>query len=553
VKSPAKSRGLALWGCGSVGCLLLIAVVGLFCWQAGTLWRQIAPFAGPPEGVKGNQKWTYGASTEFNSDDWLGDFARARKQAHREHKDLLVQVDSQFRFVHRLERVLASDEFGKEVRKDFVLAQSTTTIPAPATIARARHGQNDPADLILADEDGKPYAVIRHLKERVPDAIAQVKHLRAKRTDRDHVLGMPKGASALARLTQARAALDYCERHDLTIYQGPQIEEWKIAAEECDPKNVAGNLEVFFEASWYMTLWNLKYYNREEIQALTCRLDGWKDEHQFRDMNRAAGLNYVAGILSLRHESTTDAARYFKQAIACKPTDRVLQQRLATASAHVHTGSSGTGFLASADGYILTNNHVISGNGNLEARLPGVETPVSAEVVARDETRDLALLKIEAPKGAHLQAIPLASDRAAQRGEQVAVLGYPLGDYVGAGLKLTTGVVSAMPEPGNGFMLMLDAKVNPGNSGGPVCDARGRVVGIVTAKSLRGGNFLSVEVDSPIVESYGMAIPAKDVESFLKTNLPSYQPPRPAAQKMTWNEVDHLISSSVVMITQSEG
>jgi len=101
--------------------------------------------------------------------------------------------------------------------------------------------------------------------------------------------------------------------------------------------------------------------------------------------------------------------------------------------------------------------------------------------------------------------------------------------------------------------LMLDAKVNPGNSGGPVCDAYGRVVGIVTAKSLRGSLFSSVEIDSPIVESYGMAIPAKDVESFLKANLPAYQAPKAAHQKMSWNEVDREISSSVVMIMQSEG
>jgi serine protease Do len=550
--AKAKSMWPTLFIFGAIGCLLAFGAVLLLLWQAGSVWKQVIP--GSAEGIAGSKKYSSGASTDFNSDDWVGDFARAKKQAEREHKDLLVQVDSA-RSAHgrRIEHVLSSDEFEKEVRKHFVLAESTSAIPSPATVRRARHWQSEPADLILADREGKPYAVVRLMKERIPDAVAQVNKLRSSRDERDRIFRAVHDASGSARLVAARKALDYCEHHDLTIYEGPQLEEGKEAAQESDPQNRSGDLEAFFEAGWYLGLWNLKNYDRNEIQALTHRLDEWKEAHKFQDVNRGAGLNYVAGMLTLRHESTEEAARYFKDGVACKPTDRILQQRLAMASARVHSGSSGTGFMATADGYVLTNHHVINGNGKLEARLPGVENPVPVEVVARDEGRDLALLKIEAPPGVRLNAVPLAADRAAQRGEQVAVLGYPLGDYVGGGLKLTTGVVSAMPEAGNGFMLMLDAKVNPGNSGGPVCDAYGRVVGIVTAKSLRGSIFSSVEFDSPIVESYGMAIPVKDVESFLKTNLPAYQAPKTPRQKMTWNEVDHEISSSVVMITQSEG
>jgi S1-C subfamily serine protease len=552
--ATGKSACSTLLLFGAIGCLLAVGSVALLLWQAGSAWKQIISLGSPAEGVAASKKYSSGASTDFNSDDWLGDFVRAKKQAQREHKDLLVQVDSYRPFrAHRIEPVLSSDEFEKQVRRHFVLAQSTSSIPAPATVRKARHWQSDPADLVLTDAEGKPYAVVRQLKERIPDAVAQIEKLRSARSERDGLFKAVRDASGPGRLAAARKALDYCEHHDLTIYEGPLLAEWREAAQKGDPKNTSGDLEAFFEANWYVGLWNLKNYDRSEIQALTHRLDEWKGAHRFQDVNRGAGLNYVAGMLTMHHESTEDAARYFRDGIACKPTDRVLQQRLAMASARVHGGSSGTGFVAAADGYVLTNHHVVSGNGKLEARLPGIENPVAVEVIARDEGRDLALVKIAAPSNLRLSAVPLATDSAAQRGEQVAVLGYPLGDYVGGGLKLTTGVVSAMPEAGNGFMLMLDAKVNPGNSGGPVCDAYGRVVGIVTAKSLRGSVFSSVEIDSPVVESYGMAIPAKDVESFLKANLPAYQAPKAARQKMSWNEVDSKVSSSVVMITQSEG
>src|SRR5262249_36664896 len=163
-------------------------------------------------------------------------------QAQREHKDLLVQVDS-FRSAHghRIENVLSADEFEKAVRKHFVLAESTTSIPSPATVRRARYWQSVPADLILADKEGKPYAVVRQLKERIPDAVAQVEKLRSSCSERDRTFRAVHQASGPARLAAARKALDYCEHHDLTIYEGPLLEECKQAAQESDPQNRSGD------------------------------------------------------------------------------------------------------------------------------------------------------------------------------------------------------------------------------------------------------------------------------------------------------------------------
>src|SRR5207237_6155773 len=139
----------------------------------------------------------------------------------------------------------------------------------------------------------------------------------------------------------------------------------------------------------------------------------------------------------------------------------------------------------------------------VQVYLPGKE-PLFAEVIGGDEERDLALIQIKVADGIMLKPLNVPGERMVSRGEKVAAFGYPLGDKVGAGLKLTTGVVSGLPEKGNNNMLVLDAKVNPGNSGGPLCDAFGNVVGVVTAKSF----------STRTVESYGMALPGSDLDAF---------------------------------------
>jgi S1-C subfamily serine protease len=158
--------------------------------------------------------------------------------------------------------------------------------------------------------------------------------------------------------------------------------------------------------------------------------------------------------------------------------------------------------------------------------------------VASDPAADIALLHLKDTKGIDLKPLTLSAKRQINRGEPVAVLGFPLGDMVGSGLKLTTGVISATPEAGNDNKLVLDAKVNPGNSGGPLLDAHGAVIGVVSAKSFGFGQ----------IESYGLAIPAPLIETFLQKHLKGYQPAEAASQKIDWQEVNHRVSPSVLMV-----
>ncbi len=148
-----------------------------------------------------------------------------------------------------------------------------------------------------------------------------------------------------------------------------------------------------------------------------------------------------------------------------------------------HRRGQGSGVALAQDGFVLTNAHVAAGRGPgrgpLRIRLSGSRA-VSGEVVGMDERTDLAVVRAEAR-----DLVPLAlSDRRLRVGELVLAIGNPLGFE----RSVSVGVVSALhrnlPAPNQTILeglVQTDAAVNPGNSGGPLVDARGAIVGITTA------------------------------------------------------------------------
>jgi len=140
----------------------------------------------------------------------------------------------------------------------------------------------------------------------------------------------------------------------------------------------------------------------------------------------------------------------------------------------------GSGLVLTPDGYVLTNAHVARSAGPLRVRLSGTTTVTGPRVGAAART-DLAVLRVEAPA---LHALPLADSRRLAVGQLVVAIGNPLGFE----RSVTMGVVSALyrnlPTPDGGMfdgLVQTDAAVNPGNSGGPLLDADGAVVGVTTA------------------------------------------------------------------------
>ena len=140
----------------------------------------------------------------------------------------------------------------------------------------------------------------------------------------------------------------------------------------------------------------------------------------------------------------------------------------------------GSGFVFAPDGFLLTNSHVVSGASLLEASFADGDGQ-RARLVGDDPGTDLAVLRLENSIGA---ALPLADSRSVVTGQIAIAVGNPLGfDFT-----VTAGIVSALARTMLGFggrpiddVIQTDVALNPGNSGGPLLDSRGRVIGVNTA------------------------------------------------------------------------
>jgi hypothetical protein len=140
--------------------------------------------------------------------------------------------------------------------------------------------------------------------------------------------------------------------------------------------------------------------------------------------------------------------------------------------------SSGTGFVV-APRQVMTNHHVVEGCAAVTARLPGGQE-IAAAVIATDARRDLALLRTEADAG---PVLPFRRAAELRRGEAVVTYGFPLAGLLSSGPTLTTGDVSALAGLGDDArQIQISAPVQQGNSGGPLLDLRGHVVGVIVSK-----------------------------------------------------------------------
>ena len=156
----------------------------------------------------------------------------------------------------------------------------------------------------------------------------------------------------------------------------------------------------------------------------------------------------------------------------------------------------GSGVLVTADGYILTNNHVVDGADEIRVTQEKDKTEYTAKVIGRDPKTDIAILKIE---GKALPFTTLADSDKVEVGDVVLAIGNPFG----IGQTVTMGIVSATRRGGMGLedyedFIQTDASINPGNSGGALIDAQGRLIGINTAILSRTGGNQGVGFAVPI-------------------------------------------------------
>jgi len=217
---------------------------------------------------------------------------------------------------------------------------------------------------------------------------------------------------------------------------------------------------------------------------------------------------------SVRTVTTTRtvAATPSDSATALSPHD--VYQSAKDSVAYITTGSgTGSGFVVSNDGYIVTNAHVIEGaNGQIKAKIGDGKT-LDAKLVGEDASTDLALLKVTANG---LKPLQLADSSSVEVGDDA----YAIGNPFGLDRTLTVGVVSALQREissPNGFsiddVIQTDAAINPGNSGGPLFNSAGQVIGVnsqieSTGSSSSGGQAGNVGI--------GFAIPSNTVKTVVE-------------------------------------
>jgi len=234
----------------------------------------------------------------------------------------------------------------------------------------------------------------------------------------------------------------------------------------------------------------------------------------------------VDGLLGKR---TIAAIQRFQRSLGLAATGAASQELLVLLEAYVASrqedgareptvarGSSGSGFLVDRTGHVVTNWHVIEQCGKVRILLRGEE--FSAAVRATDERNDLALLKIAAD-GVTPAVFRLR--RRAALGEQIVVAGFPLRGFLAAGLNVTTGSVSSLAGVGdNPRILQITAPVHAGNSGGPLLDGAGRVIGVVVAK-VNAAKLYEATGDFP--QNINFAIKGTLVKGFLDIHGVDYE------------------------------
>ncbi len=192
--------------------------------------------------------------------------------------------------------------------------------------------------------------------------------------------------------------------------------------------------------------------------------------------------------------------------------------------------SSGTGFLVSKNGLMITNHHVIEGCNNVKAIYKGEEFDTQTQSI--DKINDLAIIvsNIISPKVFSL------SDQDGKLLEEVIVAGYPLGKKISSSIKATSGTITSLSGLGDNYAeFQTDAALNSGNSGGPIINKKGNVVGVAVSK-----------IQSEGVESFNFGIKSSILKIFANSNEVQFNPPN--IEIMKKKDLGSLITEATVYL-----
>jgi S1-C subfamily serine protease len=203
--------------------------------------------------------------------------------------------------------------------------------------------------------------------------------------------------------------------------------------------------------------------------------------------------------------------------------------------------ASGTGAIVSATGYVLTAAHVVTESKNLKIiTAQGVKT---ASVVRVDEANDIAVLKLEA--GIY-PALPVASSRKVRLGQTVATIGFPNIEIQGFSQKVTRGEISSLNGIGDDPRAwQISVPVQPGNSGGPLLDENGNVIGVVVSKlglkAAQATGDIPQNVNYAVKSTYALAL----LEPYLESGTSA---PNQSESKLQFEDMVARAQQSIVLI-----
>ena len=211
-------------------------------------------------------------------------------------------------------------------------------------------------------------------------------------------------------------------------------------------------------------------------------------------------------------------------------TEEIIQCEVIPSSEEDSSGSSGTAFFINSKGYLLTNHHVIDQCKVVKVNFKGKE--IEAQVLAIDKTNDLAILQANINPG----KVYSVSNEDVTLLQDIIVAGFPLGKKVSAAIKTHKGSVSALAGFGDNYSnFQTDATINQGNSGGPVIDNKGNIVGVAVA-------LLSAEAG----QNTFFAVKSSTLKTFATSNGLSFLPPN--YRPMSNEDLGQLITEATVFL-----
>lgn len=261
--------------------------------------------------------------------------------------------------------------------------------------------------------------------------------------------------------------------------------------------------------------WNGEFAAFDGPNEKALIISGLKVEF-LQDLARASAMSVHVGDRHVTQVSLAGSRNALTEMLTCQKDRLPRAQEDARASqegskkAKPRGGGSGTGFFVSSKGHVMTNHHVVEGCTTLDVSYAG-GAPEKATLLAGDAKTDLALLATELKP----QDVPPFRSRV-RVGESIFVFGFPLTGVLASSGNFTTGGITAVAGLADDTSkLQISAPVQPGNSGGPLLDRRGNVVGVIVSKL----NVLNVaKATNDLAQNVNFAIKASIAETFLEAN-----------------------------------